>query len=665
MSNLFVQRRSKSLVKGKAVAQEEELRRDSAKGKTDLPKVKTEPGPEGITSYEWETPFNLDGIPQKLCERLQTKAPLLLGRDDARYPPTFFVEAFGLSNEGPMPNKVTEAMVPRSWYDQIWPPGDGANKNRHYFRDCCDEVALKKYNQCYMEVYGEAPDNKAFSQSFLRACIYHFKEGHPVNWAGAAAQILEERFQHANLNPLKLRPPALRYQVERILKEVAQFLKDGGCDTWGDGVGAASVGNVKEPHQEGSTGGDTKGCATTKLEELLEEVVRKTAELQAAEKELETKQQSLLQMDERICHFEAEDERLQQHAMLLRKKSKELQRAGDVEEKILNDREIRKVGGEIQANILEWDAADLARTSAKEDVDVAAMKYKKAEEEIADLQEKCKAEKLAQASIKPKAPDGNNGGEAGGDPVLHLDKPCPRCHLKFVANTVFPFSCGCLFHPWCLWAELLAGGRVCPLCKQEGDPRWMAAWGFDVSAPKPEACEDTSANMSSTPKPEVGEDTTINVTSTPVVDPYAYESDEDADMPLSRKRPGSGSFECELPLKMAKLDSEPTPVPGEGESSQAGATKNSEPSPELGKAQHRISTPLSCPTEYISDFPCFLPPLKLPEELPCFETLQLKPSNKKTQISFKKIEAVAKAVAYLFLHSTFLVTLFSFHHSYL
>lgn len=206
---------------------------------------------------------------------------------------------------------------------------------------------------------------------------------------------------------------------------------------------------------------------------------------------------------------------------------------------------------------------------------------------------------------------------------------------------------------------------MCPLCKQEGDPRWMAAWGFDVSAPKPEACEDTSANMSSTPKPEVGEDTTINVTSTPVVDPYAYESDEDADMPLSRKRPGSGSFECELPLKMAKLDSEPTPVPGEGESSQAGATKNSEPSPELGKAQHRISTPLSCPTEYISDFPCFLPPLKLPEELPCFETLQLKPSNKKTQISFKKIEAVAKAVAYLFLHSTFLVTLFSFHHSYL
>lgn len=149
------------------------------------------------------------------------------------------------------------------------------------------------------------------------------------------------------------------------------------------------------------------------------------------------------------------------------------------------------------------------------------------------------------------------------------------------------------------------------------------------------------------------------------MDPYAYESDEDADMPLSRKRPGSGSFECELPLKMAKLDSEPTPVPGEGESSQAGATKNSEPSPELGKAQHRISTPLSCPTEYISDFPCFLPPLKLPEELPCFETLQLKPSNKKTQISFKKIEAVAKAVAYLFLHSTFLVTLFSFHHSYL
>ena len=89
-----------------------------------------------------------------------------------------------------------------------------------------------------------------------------------------------------------------------------------------------------------------------------------------------------------------------------------------MEEKILNDREFRKVGDEIQANNVEWEAADMDRTTAKADVDVVAMKYKKVEEELADLQEKCKAEKLIQASIKPKARVGNNGLDAGGDPVL-------------------------------------------------------------------------------------------------------------------------------------------------------------------------------------------------------------------------------------------------------
>ena len=200
-------------------------------------------------------------------------APLLLGRKNAFYPPEFFVEAFGLSDEGPMPNKVTEAMVPRSSYEQVWPPGEGVNKNRHYFKQCCDEEAKAKYNQLYMEVYGEAPDNKAFSQSFLRACIYHLKEGNPVNWAGAAAQLIEERFSHAQLNPMKLRPPAIRYQLECILKEVATFLNEV-YETRGDGGGSAAVGNVKERFQQG-TGGNKKGSGTSKLEELLEEVQRK------------------------------------------------------------------------------------------------------------------------------------------------------------------------------------------------------------------------------------------------------------------------------------------------------------------------------------------------------------------------------------------------------
>ena len=181
-------------------------------------------------------------------------------------------------------------------------------------------------------------------------------------------------------------------------------------------------------------------------------------------------------------------------------------------------------------------------------------------------------------------------------PVLQLDKPCPRCQLKFVANTVFPFSCGCLFHPWCLWAELLAGGRACPQCKKEGDSQWMEAWGFDALAtPKPQATEDTAANKSSV-----------------LVVELDGESNKDADILMIRKRPSSGIFEGEPAQKMAKLDLGPSPV--------------------VGKVEHKISTPLSCPTEYIWRFPCFM--------------FRERASD--------KIEAVAEAVAYLALHSTFL-----------
>ena len=91
--------------------------------------------------------------------------------------------------------------------------------------------------------------------------------------------------------------------------------------------------------------------------------------------------------------------------------------------------------------------------------------------------------------------------------------------------------------------------------------------------------------MLATPKPEANKDTTANMSSTPLVE-LNGESDKDAKMSMLKKRSGSCALESEPPQKMATLDSEPSPV--------------------VGKAEHKISTPLSCPTKYILELPCFM-----------------------------------------------------------
>lgn len=535
--------RSKSLVKGKAVAKEEEFAKSLRKGKAVakeehelLAKAKSEPGPEGITTFEWEKPFELEGIPAQLKDRMQALAPLLLGRDDAKYPPQFFVDAYRLSDTGPLPANVTESMVPKSCYEEVWPSGVGANKNRHFLEDCKDELAKAKYNNTYMKVYGEAPDNRAFSGSFLRACIYHFEHNKPVNWAGKAAALVEERYSHARLNPMKLRPPAIRYQLECILKEVATFLKQVDVGQV-DGGGSASK-------SQQATGGNTKGSGTNNLDELLEEMQQKNVELERAANDISKRKKAMAQLDGKIFECESELERLQDDSTYLRNKSKDLLRAGKTEEKIANDREVRKIGAEIQANNDVWEQAELERSAAKEGLAVAEEKYKTMEDELALLQEQYNSEKASQASIKPKAPVGNAGLDAGVAPVLQLDEPCPRCQHKFVANTVCPLSCGCLFHPWCLWAVLLAGNRACPRCKQEVDNQWLEAWGFETLAPSK--------------------------------DSHGF---------MIKKREASCALEGEPAQKLAKLDPRPSLL--------------------LRKAEHNRLAPLPDPREYIYRYDCF------------------------------------------------------------
>jgi len=209
-----------------------------------------------------------------------------------------------------------------------------------------------------------------------------------------------------------------------------------------------------------------------------------------------------------------------------------------------------------------------------------------AQQTLEQLQKKVAIEKAAQYSIKPKKPAGNKWFEAGVPPQIQLDAPCASCSLLFVSNGAVPYSCGCLFHPWCLWPELLSGRRSCPRCKKLGDRQWLESWGFDVLE-TPTTNPDSKA-------------------------PVVPESSSSA----GRKREATNAAEGQPAHKLTK-----TKVHIKG------------PSPVGGKATSRVPE--------ISTYSSFI-------------TLPMFPNRPRGN---KHKEAVAAAVEYLGLHSTFLTRL--------
>ena len=210
---------SKSLVKGKAALAE--TLQDNA---SHTPKEISLPSDP--TFGTWTAPFDLSGLSTVLQKKLVVMAPCLLGRQKAIYDTDFFHRVYGLCKDGIMPKEVTKAMVPAHTYKHIWMPGEGQNQTRYLLDKCRDTHTQDLYLRLYIRVYGDAPDNKAFSQTFLRACVYFYKDGakkNMVNWTAAAAQLIEECRAHAGLNPLKLGPPALREQLFSILKEIRAY----------------------------------------------------------------------------------------------------------------------------------------------------------------------------------------------------------------------------------------------------------------------------------------------------------------------------------------------------------------------------------------------------------------------------------------------------------
>jgi hypothetical protein len=309
--------RSKSLVKGKAAAREAE-QESPKRGRS---RVKKEVEIDAHSS-EWDAPFDLAGFPTVLRGLLVAAAPCLLGREKAVYDAEFFRRVVGLYAEGLLPKEVTDIHVPPEVYEDEWVGGDGPNKTRFPLDRCSNKVTWDLFLMQYQRVYGDVPDNKAISLTFLRACCYYYqaKKKHKVNWAAQAAKVIADRRNHAGNNPQKLGPPALKDQMAGIVRECAKWIRQ---HSGGGGAIVAESGDI----------------GVRKVEQLMKEITRRTGAVEEFGKALEELKTTSGKVEQTGRDLEAEDERLNELKDNLRKKNKQHAAAGELIEKAECDKQ--------------------------------------------------------------------------------------------------------------------------------------------------------------------------------------------------------------------------------------------------------------------------------------------------------------------------------------
>jgi len=209
------------------------------------------------------------------------------------------------------------------------------------------------------------------------------------------------------------------------------------------------------------------------VEEVLKEMKKRCIELRGKEKSLLELKVNCDKIEVTRQEYETEDERLNSLKDNSHKKSKDLGKTGKLEEKARVDKEQRQISKDIDTNNDKLELAQETTATLTKFFMYKKQNYAAFEQELAEWQKKFAAERAVQYSIKPKKPIGNKCLEIGVLPQLSLKTLCPVCNLFFISNSLVPYFCGCLFHPWYLWPKLLSRCQACPRYKNVGGFQWL------------------------------------------------------------------------------------------------------------------------------------------------------------------------------------------------
>jgi hypothetical protein len=413
---------------------------------------------ETIVQTQWDDPIDLQKLDPALRKKLLKAAPFLMGRRAAKYDEKWFASTLGLCSDGPLPTKISESECPASSYASTWPYMDDDNKSRFPLDKCRDPTARDTYLALYKNIYGEKPDNGCISISFLRGAYMFYGRNKAVNWAGHASKVYTERLEHPAKNPMKLSPPAPMLQVQAIVNILGAAVAQGGG---GDKAASASGGSSVSLEK-----------LTSKLQASLDEVKQLAATLDT----LNEKQNSV-QTQLNAC--DAKDLELDAQHRTLKDRSARLGKLAMPREKAEVDEAARDILMMMVANNEEIDQLRAKFHKLEAQIDAKYLKWAAKNEESEVLKKQVETQRLAAITIRPKCIFDKLPTMAD-DTEGPLSKACPGCCRFFLKNVAVPFSCGCMYHPHCLWEMLVVGHRYCPRCGEKASGIWMASWGFPL-----------------------------------------------------------------------------------------------------------------------------------------------------------------------------------------
>ena len=451
-------------------------RRKSGPGSPSTPKPRSTPTPEddgdvscgdddvtqlaaahAWASSEFDSPFDLAGIPDALQDRLVAAAPVLRGRF-AEYDHVFFRDVVGLCDQGPMVDDVCKAypQITEAAVKQVWRVG--AQPNRFEVANCTDKEQAQKFLQFNYKVYGNRPDNFYFAMRFLKAAFATFVHGFQVNWVAEASCRRSKRLAMAPKNPLKLGPVALRRQIEGLCLIIKELTDDAPAHR-------SMPASVRAAQQL--------------VDDAVESEAKASAALQAIKRRHAEAERSLMKTTVHdIGRVEAE------HGDAIR----ELQRVfrsgtpNQYKEQAEAARVLSvKLTQMHEEHMLGRDTLN-SLTQANGPLDHAKEAHGKAQDVLGEAVMELWNAQRQNLILRPRPVFKYPSDQSVPDiEVPPLPETCPLCSKGFVAKAAILGACNCLFHPVCV-AEMVdaAPAYVCPSCNLTMDPAWVAQFNGKV-----------------------------------------------------------------------------------------------------------------------------------------------------------------------------------------
>ena len=421
----------------------------------------------------WSTAFDISKLPQAISLDLIKRAPFLLGTDHAHYSAAFFRQIGGLCTSGYRFKQLTNDNL--FLLENLVGTYPLCKKgNRHPLKLIRDKEAQRDALHMYQRVYGGMqPDNGEFGTSFIQGLALFYQRNEDVNWADKAAALAKTRAANPSKNLQKLTPPCLQEQIQVMINAFAHHLLEAYRR-----VDPRATGNLQRKRSTQARWTQTPAVVDLPKHATTIMSPPKPTRMQALiakQREAEASLNLLLQQKEKLETIRADqvlvlvqqaaakEKRWDEHHELRQRAKTSV--ADDAEKAHLKNAVTAKTR-ECNAATAVVEATKLLISKSMSDLEACGIKLNKVKCELQGLKADIDILIVENSNIRPQPYFSVLPAVATDLGNVKMSDPCASCKKYFLDLALVPFSCGCLFHPHCMFKTALLASPVCPGCTQ-------------------------------------------------------------------------------------------------------------------------------------------------------------------------------------------------------